>query len=201
MTCIAGLVDGKNVWLAGDRAATGGGLNRILIKNPKIFEKSNIGFGVCGLPKVMDAVQHALDIPSHESGLSAKAYLVKDLVPALRECLLKYDCCIEHNGNQYFQGAMLLAYQGELFELEGNFQLIEHANGFCAVGSGGEPALGSLRSTRGIASARKRLKMAMETSAENNAGVAPPFDYLLIKGTLHDLCSRSDPRKQCLAGR
>lgn len=191
MTCIAGLVDGKNVWLAGDRAATGGGLNRILLKHPKIFMKSNIGFGICGSPKIANAIEHVLVMPEHEKGLEPSTYLISRLVPAMRECLQSIDATVEHNGQQYLEGGMLIAFKGELYQLECNFQVTQTANGFDAIGSGGEAALGSLRASRGVG-ARKRLKMAMETSAENNAGVAPPFDYLLIKGTLYDLCSRSD---------
>lgn len=189
MTCIAGLVDGKNVWLAGDRAATyGGSLKQVRIKHPKIFIRGGIGFGVAGSPKVANALEHVLVIPTPEKGLSNAAYIVKQLIPAMRDCMGEIDALVEHNGQKYFEGGILLAINGELHQIECNFQVDEEACGFTAIGSGGEAALGSLRASRGM-SARKRLKLAMEVSAENNAGVAPPFDYLLIKGTLHDLCS------------
>jgi len=180
MTCIVGLVDGKNVWLGGDRAATGGGLDRTIIKHPKIFIKANVGIGVCGLPKVMDALQHAIEFPVQSAG-EAKAFLVSELIPALREGLKKLECTEEHNGQQYFHGALLIAYRGELHELEGNFQLVESAKGFASVGSGSPAALGALRASRGKGSAKKRLLEALKVSAENNAGVAPPFDVLVIK--------------------
>lgn len=178
MTCIVGLVKGDTVWLGGDRAATDGGLNRTLIKEPKVFEKGLIGFGVCGLPKVMDALQHTIELPPYSGG-DDKGYLVGEVVPAIREGLKKLECTEEHNGQQYFHGAMLIGFLGRLYELQGNFQLVEAANGFGAVGSGSEPALGSLRSTKG--NPRKRLLEALKVSAENNAGVAPPFDVIVIK--------------------
>lgn len=178
MTCIVGLVSGGSVWLGGDRAATGGGLNRVLIKEPKVFEKNGIGFGVCGLPKVMDALQHTIELPQYTSG-DVKGYLVGEVVPAIREGLKALECTEEHDGQQYFYGAFLIGFGGRLFQLEGNFQLIEPAKEFDAVGSGAEPALGSLRSTSG--KPRKRLLEALKVSAENNAGVAPPFDVIEIK--------------------
>lgn len=178
MTCIVGLVKGDTVWLGGDRAATGGGLNRTLIKDPKVFEKDHIGFGVCGLPKVMDALQHAIELPPY-SGDEAKAHLVNLVVPAIREGLKQFECTEEHAGQQYFHGAMLIAFMGRLYQLESNFQLVESAQGFDAVGSGAEPALGSLRSTKG--NPRKRLLEALKVSADNNAGVAPPFDVIVVK--------------------
>jgi 20S proteasome alpha/beta subunit len=178
MTCIVGLIKGDTVFLGGDRAATDGGLNRTLIKEPKVFEKGGIGFGVCGLPKIMDALQHTIELPPYSGG-DAKAYLVAEVVPALRDGLKKLECTEEHNGQQYFHGAMLIGFQGRLFQLEANFQLVESAKGFDAVGSGAEPALGSLRSSKG--NPRKRLLEALKISAENNAGVAPPFDVIVIK--------------------
>lgn len=189
MTCIAGLVDGKNVWLAGDRAATGGGLSRILLKHPKIFIKSGIGFGICGSPKVANAIEHVLVVPTREKDVETSTYIISQLIPAMREYMLSVDATVEHDGQQWFEGGMLIGYNSELYQVECNFQVTQTAVGFNAIGSGGEAALGSLRASRGVANARKRLKMAMETSAENNAGVAPPFDYLLIKGHLNGMCS------------
>lgn len=177
MTCIVGCVEGKSVWIGGDRAATNGGLNRTLIKEPKIFLKDGVGFGVCGLPKVMDALQHAVE-PKY-GGQGPKKYLVSDLVPALREGFKKLDCTVDHEGQHYFHGAILIGFRGRLFQLEGNFQLVESSKGFDAVGSGAEPALGSLRSSKG--KVKDRLLEALKVSAENNAGVAPPFDVIEVK--------------------
>lgn len=179
MTCIVGLVSGDSVFLGGDRAATDGGLGRTLIKEPKVFEKGDVGFGVCGLPKVMDVVQHVVELPPFNGG-DAKAYLVASVVPTVREALKKYECTeTARGGQQQFHGAMLIGFRGRLFLMEGNFQLVEAAKPWAAVGSGQEPALGSLRQSKGLA--RDRLIEALEVSAENNAGVAPPFDVIEIK--------------------
>lgn len=180
MTCIVGVEHKGNVYLGGDRAATDGGLNRTLIKEPKVFLKGEIGFGVCGLPKVMDALQHAIELPEHTTG-DAKGYLVSQVVPAIRDGLKKLECTEEHNGQQYFHGAMLIGYRGRLFQLEANFQLVEAARGFDAVGSGGEAAMGALRANKKTSDARKRVIEALEVSAEANAGVAPPFDIVVVK--------------------
>ncbi len=179
MTCIVGIEHKGIVYLGGDRAATDGGLNRVLIKDPKVFLKGNVGFGICGLPKVIDAVQHAIELPEDTTG-NGKAWLVGHAIPAIREGLKKLECTEEHNGQQYYHGAMLIGYKGHLYQLESNFQLVEAAHGFDATGSGGEAALGSLRSTKKISDPRKRLLEALEVSAEHNAGVAPPFDIIVV---------------------
>lgn len=182
MTCIVGVTHKGDVYLGGDRAATDGGLNRVLIKDPKIFLKGNIGFGICGLPKVIDALQHAIELPEDTTGGSGKAWLVGHAIPAIREGLKKLECTeADQGGTQYFPGAMLIGYRGHLYQLESNFQLVEAAHGFDATGSGGEAALGSLRSTKKMGNPQKRLLEALEVSAEHNAGVAPPFDIICVK--------------------
>lgn len=185
MTCIVGLIDGDKVWLGGDRAATDGGLNRTLLKEPKIFTKGDIGFGVCGLPKVMDALKHAIDLPQ-QSGGDDKSFLVAEVVPAIREGLKKFDAAgpssspFGGSNEICFEGAMLVAYRGRLYELEGNFQLVEGEEKFASVGSGSKLAIGSFDSTRKVSNAKKRLLMALEASTKN-AGCAPPFDTLVVK--------------------
>lgn len=103
MTCIVGLVSGKSVWLGGDRVATDSGLNRTLIKEPKVFKKGYIGFGVCGLPKVMDAIQHAIEMPPY-SGEDPKAFLVTQVIPAIREGLKKLECAGSTMASATFTG-------------------------------------------------------------------------------------------------
>ena len=185
MTCIVGLVDGKKVWLGGDRAATDGGLNRTLLKEPKIFTKGNVGFGVCGLPKVMDALKHGVELPKQQGG-DDRAFLVTELVPAIREGLVKLEAASPDNspfggsGEICFEGAMLVAYRGHLYTLEGNFQLVEGDEKFASVGSGSKLAIGSFDATRKVRNPKRRVLMALEASTKN-AGCAPPFDTLVVK--------------------
>lgn len=85
----------------------------------------------------------------------------------------------EHNGQRYFYGAPLVAFQSRLFEVRGKFQLIETSVALAAVGSGAEHVPGSPRLLKG--KPHERLLEALKVSAENNAGVAPPFDVIEVK--------------------
>lgn len=179
MTCIVGVVAGKNVFIGGDRAATDNELNRTIIKHPKVFVKSGIGFGFCGAPKALNAIQYGFDLPVRKPSDNVKVFLNSQLVPALREGLKGFDCTTLNEGQHMFEGALLIGCGGELHQMECNFQLIESSTGFDAVGSGAEPAIGSLYETRGEG-AKKRILKALETSAKRNAGVAPPFDVICV---------------------
>jgi len=186
MTCIVGLVKNGDVWLGGDSAATDGHLNRTIIKDPKVFIKGEVGFGVCGSPKVMDALAHSIELPEQQDG-DDRAFLVSQLVPALREGLQKLDAA-GVNKNPFggggsdvtFEGEMLVGYRGELYKLQGNFQLIHSADGYDTTGSGGTLALGSLAATKKMSNPKKRLLVALEASSAN-AGCAPPYVIVTVK--------------------
>lgn len=181
MTCIVGIEHKGKVWLGGDSAATDQSLNRTIIKDPKVFVRDEIAFGVCGLPKVMDAVAHAIDLPKQQGPGSDRKFLVGELVPALREGLRKLDCTAEAPGwGTCFEGSMLIGYRGKLYELQGNFQMIRSSDGTAAVGSGEALAKGSFAVTKHITDPEKRLLTALG-AASNNAGVAPPFVIVKVK--------------------
>lgn len=180
MTCIVGVAKEGTVWLGGDRAAVDNGLSRTIIGDPKVFLLGELGVGVCGLPKVMDAVAHAIQLPKQRSG-TPRGFLVSELVPALRAGLKSLDCTTEEAGyGTCFNGAMLLAYRGEVYTLEGNFQLVKGSKGHASVGSGAELARGSLMETWRFDSPRKRVMAALKAAADGNAGVAPPFDIVVV---------------------
>lgn len=180
MTAIVGIQKGDTVWLGGDSAATDGHLNRTIIKDPKVFIKDNVAFGVCGLPKVMDALAHTISLPK-QSGGDDRAFLVAEMIPAIREGLKKLDCTVEEQGyGTCFHGAMLMGYNGKLYRIEGNFQLGTASQNHDAVGSGGALALGSLHASKGQ-NPKKRLIAALQAAADGNAGVAPPFVVVKLK--------------------
>lgn len=175
MTCIVGIQKGNTVWLGGDSAATDGlSLDRTIIKDPKVFIKDEFAFGVCGSPKVLDALAHVIDIPA-QLGDNDRSYLVGIVVPAIRSGLQQLDATVTaQSGETMFEGELLLGYRGRLYTIESNFQLIQSANGTASIGSGGPIAIGSLAATRGK-SPRRRIMCALKAAAALNAGVAPPF--------------------------
>lgn len=180
MTCIVGVAKGNTVWLGGDSAATDGNMNRTIIKDPKVFVKNGIAFGVCGLPKVMDALHHAINLPV-QRGPNDRAFLVSELVPAFREGLKALDCVTETEEGASFEGAILVGYRGKVYNLQGNFQLVLSSDGYASVGSGSSYALGSLNATRDMPDPKKRVLAALEASTRN-AGCAPPFVVVTVKG-------------------
>ncbi len=186
MTCIVAVKKGGTIWLGGDRAVTNSHLERTIIKDSKVFLKGEVGFGVCGSPKVMDALAHGIELPVQKNG-SDRSFLVGTLVPAIRKGLVDLDAAGKDSSpfggdsGVVFDGEMLLAYRGELYKMQSNFQLLSTDKDYDATGSGAPYAMGSLAETWRMENPRKRVIAALEAAAEANAGVAPPFDVVVLK--------------------
>ena len=176
MTCIVGLVNGNTVWIGGDSAGTDSNLQRIIIRDPKVFIKDDFAFGMCGTPKAIDALRYGVTLPSRPIGSDERGFLVNDVVPTIRAGLQKLDCAgPTQTGEIGFQGGALIGYMGRLYTMQGNFQLIQSAEDFAAIGSGAQLALGSMHGSGGEHDPRKRITAALEAAAKSHAGVAPPF--------------------------
>lgn len=183
MTCIVGMVDGSTVWLAGDRAATDGQLNRTILKHPKIFVKGDVAFGIAGLPKFIDVLQHSTELPLFPGG-DDKKFIVSELIPCIRESFTKHECvAMDQHGQKLFMGSMLVAFAGKLYKLDSSFQTVEADCGFDAVGNGAPMAKGALASlvNGNDQDPRHILLEALNITATSNAGVAPPFDIIHVK--------------------
>ena len=186
MTCIIGIQKNKNVWLGGDSAGTAGDMSQMIIADKKVFVRGEFAFGVCGLPKVMDALNHEMILPK-QSSPDDRQFMGSTFIQTVKETLKKAGCVKKGDGmfgptDEHFEGAFLIGYRGKLYRMESNFQIITSAYGFDAVGSGADIALGHLHSTQAslLHSPKRRILKALEASSINNAAVRPPFSIVKV---------------------
>ncbi len=181
MTCIVGIEYKGSVWLGGDSAATSGSGRQTIIGDPKVFLVGDLAFGVCGLPKVMDVLAHKLEFPKNDAKDNDREFMAKELMPFIVSQLTEAGCVQQHpKHGALFEGALLMAYRGKLYQVQSNFQLITNSFGFDSVGSGAEVALGSLQSSQ-KGKPEKRINDALTAAALNNFGVRPPFNVVVLK--------------------
>ncbi len=134
MTCVAALVEGGKVYMAADSFM--GSDRRVLPRgadDPKVFRHSS-GFiiGTCGTSVAQRRLRAAV-LPIREAHQDIVEYVFEALGPALAARVG------EHESFEF-----LLGIEGRLFHGFPNSFTIECVEGFAAIGSGGDVALGSL---------------------------------------------------------
>lgn len=173
MTCIVGIQKGRTVWIGADSAMTRG-LDQRLTGEKKVFINGEFIMGVAGYPRTMSLLNHSFDPPAQPDDMADDEFIHTVFVDAVKNSVLL-------PGETGFDSNVMIGYRGKLYMMESNFQILVPAPGFEAMGSGGEIAIGVLRATRGMRNPRKRCLLALEASAENNAGVRPPFHVLKLR--------------------
>lgn len=132
------------------------------LKNPKIFCITGLPdpkspdltedyvFGSCGRPRISQILQFSKWIPSyHESDYGTEnpvyEYMCTSFVDCLREILKVKGYLRDMDGTENFDSdTILVSFKGRIFEIESNFQVIEHDKDFVCIGSGASYAIGSM---------------------------------------------------------
>ena len=148
MTCVFAIFDGRTIVMASDSAGSTEDGSIDSQKNPKMFKltiqrkdgpiEALIGFAGCF--RAPQLLQHTLVVPEWTHG-SAESYLVSKFVPEAIKVLAKND--LGNKENPFGVCQLLLAFDGHIFVIESNGQVLESATRFSAIGSGSEVALGA----------------------------------------------------------
>ena len=174
MTCIVGIEHKGVIYMGGDSAGTCSDMTQRIRADQKIFIKDDFIFGFTGSFRTGQLLRCSLNIPEQPSDKDDYAYLVSDFVDAVKECLSKET---DENAKQPH---FLFGYNGKLYGIQGDYQVSRPEDGVDAAGSGGDIAMGSLYASKGKRP-RKRIALALEAAALNNAAVRPPFTVMCLK--------------------
>jgi ATP-dependent protease HslVU (ClpYQ) peptidase subunit len=142
MTCIVGVEVGGKVVITGD--IQGSGYNtKIIHTQPKVFNNSGMAFGYTTSYRFGQIIEHSINkefLPSTDD--QVYPWLVKEFVPHCKKVLTE---------SGYTEGGTcLIGIRGQLWRLESDFAVLRSVNGFDAVGSGQEFALGALSTYMGM---------------------------------------------------
>ena len=147
-----------------------------------MFRKGSFIFGGCGSARVNNLLRfrlappeaydwEQLDVSEH-----ALAFMSTRFVETVRTCLREFGAQMNFHGESQFAAAFLVGFRGQLYKVDGDYQVGVSHDPFDATGSGDQIALGSLYSTVGLNLApERRIEMALEAAARYNAAVRPPF--------------------------
>lgn len=175
MTAIVGVVDEGKVWIGADSLSSNGWtlMDRV---DPKLFRRDDYLIGFTSSYRMGQLLRYRADLPRPwEWEQDILAFMSTRFVDAVRECLKEYGYAkVEHNVQH--GGEFLVGFRGALYRIESDYQVGVRAQGFDAVGSGEQTALGSLHTSAVTkAGPQARITLALEAAAALNASVRGPF--------------------------
>ena len=144
MTAIIGFIRDNIVYIGGDSCSMGDSEYHIE-SYKKVFEREvlfiggqkNIKmiFGYSGSFRFGQILHYMLSIPDIKKNQDELEYLVKEFIPAFRECL-KDNGLLEINNNVESGGTCLIGFMGRLFVIYSDFQVSEPELKLTSIGAG-----------------------------------------------------------------
>lgn len=174
MTCIVGIATGDKVIIGADSAGVDG-LDISNRKDVKVFKNEGLVIGCTSSFRMIQLLQYMLHPPKRHPETDAMRYMVTDFVEAVRTCF-RNGGFMTKDREAETGGTFLVGCAGRLFQIHGDFQVAERADGFDACGCGDSYALGAMASLPGL-EPRDRLTAALEVAAHFSAGVRGPFVF------------------------
>lgn len=172
MTCVVGLIDRDGVYVGADSAGVSG-WDLIVRADPKVFRNGEVLIGFTSSFRMGQLLRFTFEVPLHPEGISTEHYMATHFVDGVRQCL-KEGGYAEKLNEREKGGAFIVAYRGELFIIESDYQVSQPADNFAAVGCGNQVAHGALHATVGMPS-RNRVELALAAAERFCAGVRAPF--------------------------
>jgi len=117
----------------------------------KVAQNGPYLLGAAGDVRAINILQHAFVPPSPPNNLKGKkldAFITNKFVPALREAFEKQGYATpEREGTHIAQhdSMVLVVIHGVIYVIDGDYAWCSDSNGYYAIGSGGDFALGALR--------------------------------------------------------
>ena len=182
MTAIVGLIDAGRVVMGADSLGSDG-WHVMARGDAKLFRRGEYLIGFTSSFRMGQLIRYRADLPTPwEWEHDLLAFMSTRFVDAVRECLKEYGLAkIEHNVEQ--GGAFLVGFRGVLYQIESDYQVGVRSDGFDAVGSGEQAALGSLYTSAVLrGGAEGRVRMALEAAAAMTAHVRGPFHIEVLGG-------------------
>lgn len=184
MTCVVGYVDHLGIMhMAADSFAADSNYSVTKISTKKIFKKNNMLIGFCGSFRAPQIIEYSSSFPKQKPNQSDMEYLVNHVVTSIKE---------EFKSKSYAVAAdedfgLLVALNGNLYEIESNMQVIAHEKHYASIGSGFEYATGYLYALENKRRGRKPTNIkdilvnSIKCAEEFVSNVGGRIDYLFVE--------------------
>jgi ATP-dependent protease HslVU (ClpYQ) peptidase subunit len=172
MTTIVGVCKNGSVTFGADSQVTDGTRRNNHPKMEKISKRNGYLIAGSGDSQPCDILQHIFlpPVPTIKEREDLYHFMIAKFVPAMRECL-------EENGwkpdreDKDSGFSMLIAFDGEIFDIGDDFSVVLNSEGIYGVGAGSQYAVGALY-------AGASVEKALEIAANNDVYTSGPFQIV-----------------------
>lgn len=171
MTTIVGLCKNGTVILGADSQVTDGDRRNNSLIMEKITKNNGYLIAGSGDSTPCDILQHIFKppVPTVAERKNMYKFMITKFVPAMREALDDNGWKPTPNDDSGF--SMLIAYDGELFDIGDDFSVLLNDTGIYGVGNGFKYAIGAL-------SVGASVEKALEIAADNDIYTSGPFQIV-----------------------
>ena len=141
----------------------------------KISSRNGYLIGGSGDSSACDIIQHIWvpPVPNVAQRKNLYHYMITDVTPSIRECLAENDYKSDSKDNESGFN-LLIAFNGEVFNIGDFFTVILNGDGIYGVGSGSQFGIGALYSG-------KTVEEALVIAAQNDIYTSGPFQIITQK--------------------
>jgi ATP-dependent protease HslVU (ClpYQ) peptidase subunit len=183
ITCIAGLVQDGTVYLAGDSATTRGN-RRIIKKKTKVVKRGEFVMGGAGHSVMAQLMHYVTTLPPVFENQGCFDYMVNTFLPLFRKAVKEAGQMTIKDSLESTESEFLIGFRGHLFSIGCDMNVNECIDGYDAIGSGEEFALGVIYATKDSElKPEERLIQALECAAYHQHYVYPPFEVESVSYT------------------
>ena len=171
MTTIVGVCKNGNVILGADSQVTDGDRRNNSLSMEKITKNNGYLIAGSGDATPCDILQHIFipPVPTIVERKNLYKFMITKFVPAMREALDEAGYKSDPKEDSGF--SMLIAFDGELFDIGDDFSVLLNDDGIYGVGNGSKYAIGALY-------AGATIEKALEIAAHNDIYTSGPFQVV-----------------------
>jgi ATP-dependent protease HslVU (ClpYQ) peptidase subunit len=183
MTCVAGAINGSDVWIGADAVSVQCDSAARVSTQAKVFQIGEFLIGSSGTLRVQQIMRYLFAPPAIESDLVS--YMVKDFVPALRSVVQANGGEFkDSNGNSILDGRYLVGVRGRLFEIDSSYAVFEAKANYAAIGCADQEALAAMFTATslmgGDISPEKVVERGLLAAVEFDTSIRAPFTILKL---------------------
>lgn len=185
MTCIAGAINGNEVWIGGDAVSVHCDSAARVSTQAKVFQVGEFLIGSSGTLRVQQIIRYLFAPPAIESDLMS--YMVKGFVPALRTVIKDNGGeFTDSNGNSQLDGRYLIGVRGRIFEIDSSYAVFEAKVNYAAVGCADQEALAAMFTATSLMAGdigpEEIVRRGLLAAVEFDTSIRQPFTILKLNG-------------------